>query len=179
MRAAVLIILLVVTPSASTLAAVAVFTANTERKWPVDEREPFVTAEALRLFEAAGRAIADDWKIDTGKVHESIAAFGTARAALEVKARGDDDRPQFAREALARGRTMIDALAGALERDDATTRQQLSEFKHSADALDRKRQVRQQGEVLERYFHQAGELMQALINTPASPAPARLVSQVR
>ena len=167
MRAAILITLLAFTPSVSTVAAVAVFTANAERKWPVDEREPFVTAEALRLLEVAGRAIADDSKLNTGKVHDSIAAFEAARAALEVKVRGDKDRPHLAREALVKGRAMIDALAAALDRDDGPMRRQLAELKQTADALDRKRQVRQQGEVLERYFHQAAELMKGLIQTPA------------
>jgi hypothetical protein len=166
MRAAALITLLLVTPSASTMAAVALFAANAERAWPVDEREPFVTAEALRLLEGAGHAIATDWKVDSGKVHDSIAALGAARAALEAKLRGDSERPRQAREALGKGRVMMDNLADALDKDDAATKRQLSELKHAADALDHKRQVRQQGEVLERYFRQASELMKGLIEAP-------------
>ena len=159
--------LFTVTPSASTLAAVAVFVANAERKWPVDEREPAVTAEALRLLEAAGRAIADDWALDSGDVPESIADFASARAELEQQVRGDEDRPRFAREALVKGAEMIEALTTALDLDDAAVRRQLSALERSAEALDRKEQVRQQGEALEEYFHQTAELLQGLLDAPA------------
>jgi hypothetical protein len=169
MRTIALIALLAITPSPSTMAAVAVFAANAERKWPADDREPFVTAETLRLLEAAGRAIAVDGKVDTGKVHESIAAFASARSVLEAKATDEAVRGQLARDALVKGATMITTLATALDRGDAATRQALAALKQSADALDRKRQVRQQGDVMERYFHQAAELLRALIATPESP----------
>jgi hypothetical protein len=151
------------------MAAVAVFAANAERsKWPADEREPFVTAETLRLLEAAGRAIAGDWKVDTGKVHGSITAFASARAALDGKAGDEDARPSLARDALVKGTTMITALAAAIDRDDATTKQRLSALKKSAESLDRKRQLRQQADALERYFHQASELLRAISVTPTS-----------
>ena len=153
-------------PSASTLAAVAVFAANADRTWPVDDREPAVTAEALRLLEVAGKSLADDWGVNAGDVRKSITAFASARAALEKQARGEEDRPRYAREAIIKGAAMIAELAGAASLDDSTTRQKLSDLKKAAEDLDRKKQVREQGAVLEKYFKQAAALMRELVEAP-------------
>ena len=152
-------------PSAQTLATIAVFVANTDRQWPVDEREPFVTAEALRLLEAAGRSLADDWGVNDGDVHESIAAFSLSRVALEKQARGDDDRPRYVREALANAESMLDALAAAVDLDE-TTPQLLARLEDTTDEFDRKRQVRQQVDVLETFFGHAAALMRELADSP-------------
>ena len=62
---------------------------------------------------------------------------------------------------------MIDALTTALDLDDDVMRQQLSDLEESAEALDRKRHLRQQGDALEQYFHQTAELLQGLLDAPA------------
>lgn len=167
MRAVALTLsLLTVTQSPATMAAVAVFVANAERKWPADEREPFVTAEALRLMEAAASAIADEGKINTGKVHESIVEFSKARLVAVDAAAAEDDRALLARNALMKGQAMLEALAAS--HTDATMRQRLTELKRSAEALDRKRQLRQQADALERYFHQAADVLRALLTGAAA-----------
>jgi hypothetical protein len=161
---AVTLALLTFTQSPSTMAAVAVFTANVERTWPADDREPFVTLEALRLMEAAVAAVATDRKVDNPKLKQSIDAFTAVRAELEPAKIGSEEKPPVVREALIKGVAMIEALAGAVRREDATTKSRLSELKKSADALDRKRKLSEQGDVLQRYFHEASELLKALGN---------------
>jgi len=153
-------------PSATTLAAVAVFVANTDRQWPVDEREPFVTAEALRLMEVAGRALADDWGVNTGDLRESIEAFSQSRVALEKQARGDADRPRYARDALAKGEAMLSELAAVLDLDDATLTKLMAQLEDTTADFDRKRQVRQQADVLESFFHHAAAVMRELVDAP-------------
>jgi len=160
--------LLSASPSASTLAAVAVFAANVDRTWPADEREPFVTAEALRLMEVAGRSIADDLRVNSGVVRKSLDAFASTRAALEGEAR-EEERPRYAREALARGRAMLAALAAALHMSDGTTRQRLAALDKSADDINRKRALRKQRRTIEDYFRQAAGMMRALLDAQAFP----------
>ena len=66
---------------ASAMAAVAVFAVNADRQWPSDEREPVVTAEALRLMEAAALEVAAGAKPENKAATVSIDRFKTARAA--------------------------------------------------------------------------------------------------
>src|SRR4051812_13734025 len=96
---AVTLALLTFTQSPSTMAAVAVFTANVERKWPTDDREPFVTLEALRLMGAAVGTIAAERKVDGGKLKQSMDVFAAARAELEPAKIGDDEKPPLVRDA--------------------------------------------------------------------------------
>ncbi len=158
--------------SPSTLAAVAVFTANVERKWPADEREPAVTGEALRLMDAAARAIAEDAKIDSGKIRQAMDGFAAVRKAMDTPARSEDDRTLVVRDALAKGAMVVEAVAVARRREDPKTKTQLGELKRAAEAVDRKKQLRQQGDLLERYFRQAAELMRAL-QVPDAPATTK------
>lgn len=167
MRAiALAVTLLTVTQSPATMAAVAIFAANVDRKWPTDEREPFVTAEALRLMEAAASAIADETKTNTGKVNAAIIDFSKARVAAVDQRVAEDDRARLIGNALVKGQSMLEALVAA--HADATLRQRLIELKRSAEALDQKRPLRQQGDALERYFHQAADVLRALLT--AAPA---------
>src|SRR4051794_12284325 len=84
------------TLSPTTLAAIAVFEVNADRKWPADDREPVVTAEALRLLELAARGIATDAHIDAGKIRKSIDDFEKAHAALAPLPRDDQRLPAAA-----------------------------------------------------------------------------------
>jgi hypothetical protein len=163
---AITLFLLSTIQSATTLAAVAIFNVNAERKWPVDDREPAVTAEALRLLEVAAKGIADDRKIDDGKVRQAIADFTAARTAFERQRSGDATRPGAAREALREGRSMIDAIADALDLDDQPMQQLLSDLKRTADSFDKHRPVRQQADVLEKYFHAASQLAREMVDAP-------------
>jgi hypothetical protein len=156
---AVTLALLTFTQSPTTMAAVAVFTANVERKWPTDEREPFVTLEALRLMEAAVGTVATDRKIDNTKLKQAMDGFAAARASLEPAKIGDDEKPPLVRDALIKGAAMIEALTSAVRPDDAATRSRLTELRKFAEALDRKRKLSEQVEVLQRYFHEADELL--------------------
>lgn len=167
---ALILIALTITPSAATMAAVAVYSVNAERKWPADEREPAITSETLRLLEAATRAIAGDWKVDKGKLADGITGFASARATLDKLARGDKERPVAAREVLLKGRAMIDALAASVARDDAATRKPLADLKQAADQFDRRRPVRDQADVLERYFRQSSAVLKALLEAPGDRA---------
>lgn len=149
------------TQSASTLAAVTMFTTNVDRTWPADDREPFVTVEALRLMETAAAAIADEGKVNTGKVKDAIADLTKARESLEAHA-SDDEHSRLTREALLTGHEMVEALVES-QRAARDTRQKLSELKRAAESLDRKKPAREQGEVLQRYFRHAAELLRAMI----------------
>jgi hypothetical protein len=159
-------ILLGAMQSPSTMANVAIFTVNAERKWPSDEREPAITAEALRLLEVSATGIADDRHIDDKKVRESIADFKTAREAFEKEPRGGADRPKAAREALAKGRSMLDALADALDLDDQPMQKLLSDLKRTTDDFDRRRPIAQQADLLEKYFRDASQLTKELLDAP-------------
>jgi hypothetical protein len=86
-------------------------------------------------------------------------AFTAVRAELEPAKIGSEEKPPVVRDALLKGATMIDALMQAVRRDDQTTRSQLAELERSAEALDRKRKLSEQADVLQRYFHQASELL--------------------
>jgi hypothetical protein len=165
---AVTLALLTLSQSPSAMAAVVVYTVNAERKWPTDEREPFVTSEALRLMEAAVRALAADRKVDNAKLKTSIDTLVAARAELEPVKPGDDERPALVRDALIKGATMVEALTTSLRRDDETMRSRLTELKRSAEALDRKRKLEQQADSLERYFHQASVLLNAMLDAPTT-----------
>ena len=164
---AVALALLTFTQSPPTMAAVAVFTANVERTWPADDREPFVTLEALRLMGAAVGTITADRKIDNAKLKQSIDAFTAARAQLEPSKIGDDEKPPLVRDALIKGAMMVEALTTATRRDDSTTRSRVAELKRSADALDRKRKLTEQADLLQRYFHQVSELLK-MFGDPAA-----------
>jgi hypothetical protein len=159
---ALTLILATAAQSPATMAAVAVFAANADRKWPADDREPFVTAEALRLMEAAATAIADESKINTGKVRDAIVEFSKVRLVAADHATAEDDRAAITRDALIKGELMINALAAASHRD-AASRQPLAELKKSAEQIDKKKQLRQQAEALEKYFHDAAELLRAMM----------------
>ena len=157
-------------PSAATLAAVAIFRANVVRQWPTDERGPAVTVEALRLMERATRGIADDWHITDDKFRDSMADFESAWEALSRHAPGDKNRPALARDALDQGRTMIDLLAEALRDTGTPIKTGLSAMKESVEQFDRKQPVRQQVDVLERYFDQAAALLQSMLDAPPPSA---------
>jgi hypothetical protein len=150
-------------PSASTFAAVALFAANVDRQWPTDERGPAVTGEALRLMAVAARGIADDWKIEDGKLRESIAAFDRAREELFRHQRGDEKRPEVARDALDEGRVLIDRLAEALNHDDRTTRER-SALKALVESFDDDKPVREQVDELEKYFQQAAAVLKSMLD---------------
>lgn len=162
--AAVALMLFTAAQSPTAMAAVVMFATNVDRKWPADEREPFVTVEALRLMEAAAVAIAEDAKANTGKVKEAIDEAAAARTALEQRVADEDERPRLTRDALLKGHAMIESLAGGVRRTNATTRERLSGLKRSAEAIDRKRNLREQGETLERYFGAAAELLRGMLD---------------
>jgi hypothetical protein len=155
-------ILITAAQSPATMASVAVFAANAERKWPADDREPFVTGEALRLMEAAAAAIADDAKINTGKVHDAIVEFSKVRLVATDHATAEDDRAAITRDALIKGESMINALAAALHHE-AASRQQLAALKKSAESIDKKTQLRAQAAALEKYFHDAAGLLRTML----------------
>jgi hypothetical protein len=152
-------------PSASTLAAVAIFAANVDRQWPTDEREPVVTGEALRLMAVAARGMADDWKVDDGKVRDSIAAFESASEALAQQAGDDRQRAEMTRKVLDEGRQMIERLAVALNSADLTATGRAG-LKKAVDDFDKKKPVPQQADQLEQYFQQAAKLLRAIVDQP-------------
>lgn len=162
---AVAMMLFTAAQSPTAMAAVVMFATNVDRKWPADEREPFVTVEALRLMEAAAAAIADDAKVNTGNVKEAIDEVAAARTALEQRVADEDERPRLTRDALLKGHALIDSLAAGVRRSNATTRERLNGLKRTAEAIDRKRNVREQGETLERYFSAAAELLRSMLDS--------------
>lgn len=149
-------------PSATTLAAVAIFSANVDRHWPKDDRAPAVTGEVMRLMAEATRAMADDWKVNDGKLRSAIAEFDTAREQLFKHPRGDQERPEVTRDALDAGRVMIDRLAEALNCERLTSKER-DELKKFVKAFDEDRPVEQQVDDLEKYFQQAASLVQTLL----------------
>lgn len=159
---ALTLILAAAAQAPSTMAAVAIFNVNVDRKWPVDEREPAVTAEALRLMEAAVQAVIEERKLDAPKLRQSISAFTQAREALGRTAE-DKDRAPLVRDALLKGRMMAESVASATGLSDEATRQRLAGLKTAADAFDRARPVRDQADILERYFRTSSELLHAIL----------------
>lgn len=159
--------LLAVAPSATTLAAVAVFSANADRHWPKDDRAPAVTGEVMRLMAAAARAMADDWKVNDGKLRASIADFDAAREELFKSPRGDQQRSVAAREALDHGRVMIDRLAEALNCASLTAKDR-GALKKLVEDFDDDRPVEQQAGDLEKYFQQAAALVRTMLDAAAS-----------
>jgi len=154
-------------PSATTLAAVERFAVNVDRKWPTDEREPFVTGEVLRLMLDATRAIATDWRLDDRKLRESIDDVEAARAALLRLPRGDRKRPQLAREVLDKGRQMIDRLTDAIGEDD-TARATLAALNDSLRKFEDDRPVRQQVDAMKEYFQEAVKVFRTIVDTRPS-----------
>ena len=149
-------------PSAATLAKVAVFAANVNRQWPSDDRGPVVTGEALRLMAAAARAIADDRKVDEGKLRDTIADFDSAREALFQHPRGDRKRPEYARAALADGRLVIERLAETLGLSARTSGDRAA-LKKFVEEFDQDRPVSEQVDDLEQYFQNAAALLKSML----------------
>jgi len=157
--------LLNATPSASTLAAVAVFAANVDRQWPADDRAPVVTDEALRLMAVATRAVADDLKVNQGKLHDAIDEFVLSREALQRHKPGDPKRPELARKALDDGREMLEQLVVALRVQQLTAVERAA-LKKFVKNFDEDRPVQQQADDLEQYFQQAATLLRKIVDAP-------------
>jgi hypothetical protein len=155
-------------PSASTLAAVKIFAVNVDRKWPADDgRGEAATSESLRLMSAAVRAMADDWKVEDGKLRDAIADFDAARETLFQHPRGDKERPELTRAALDHGRKMIDRLAEALHCDDLTAKDRAA-LEKLVKQFEKDRPVREQADDLETYFKEASKLLQSMLDAAPS-----------
>jgi hypothetical protein len=165
--------------SPTTLAAVALFAANVDRDWPADEREPLVTAEALRLMAAATQAIAEEWKVSDGKVRQAIAAFDSARQGLSSEAPDSPRRSPRTGAALDAGRLAIEQLTTALRITDATTKGRLASLKRSVEKFSREPAAPQQADVLEQYFRDAAALLRSMLDAPAPTTPYPLGDSVR
>ena len=145
--------------SPSAMAAVAVFAVNAERQWPADERQPIVTAEALKLMEAAARELAAGAKPENKALLAAIDRFKAARADAE---KGADDANRL-RLALVAGADMLEDLVAASK--DAASAQRSAEVKRLANALDRKVAPRQQSAALEKYFRAAAALLRGAMQS--------------
>jgi hypothetical protein len=155
-------------PSATTLAAVAIFSANVDRQWPKDDRAPAVTGEVMRLMAVAARGMADDWKVNDGKLRDAIADFDTAREQLFKHPRGDRERPEVTRDALDAGRVMIDRLAEALNCARLTSKERAA-LKKFVEEFDDDRPVEQQVDDLAKYFQQAAALVRTMLDAGSTP----------
>lgn len=165
---AVLLSLLSVTPSAATFAAVALFAANVDRKWPADDRAPAVNGEALRLMSAATKAIGSDFKISDDKWRDAMADFDTDRDALAAEVGDEERRAELVRDTLDSGRKALERLASAMKLTDRTTKGHLDALKTSIDKFDRDTPARQQGEVFAEYFREAAALLKSMLDAPPS-----------
>ena len=145
--------------SPSAMAAVAVFAVNADRAWPSDDREPVVTAEALRLMEAAARELAAGAKPENKAATVSIDRFKTARTDAGSAA---EDATKL-RTALVAGADAIADLVGTSK--DATTTQRVAELRRLANAFDKKIAPRQQAGALEKYFKSAAALLRGVIQS--------------
>lgn len=141
------------------MAAVAVFAVNAERQWPSDERQPVVTAEALRLMEAAARELAAGAKPENKTLLAAIDRFKAARADAET---GAEDATRV-RNALVAGAEMLEGVIGA-SKDTAAT-QRVAEVKRLANAFDRKIAPKQQSAALEKYFRAAAALLRGTVQS--------------
>ena len=145
--------------SPSAMAAVAVFAVNADRQWPSDEREPVVTAEALRLMEAAALEVAAGAKPENKAATVSIDRFKTARTAAGAAAQ---DATMLKAALVAGAEAMADLVATS---KDATTTQRVAELKRLANAFDKKIAPRQQAGAIEKYFKSAAALLRGVIQS--------------
>jgi hypothetical protein len=138
--------------------AVRGFMAHADREWPGTAQQQAQTADTLDWLAAAIQSLATTKLPADSDRAKRIQEF---RALIKEFSSGNPERTDQAlvlRRTFATGAALIDDLVTAVELD-RSARRRVSALRGVAESVDPGRPPRRQPDVVERYFHQASELL--------------------
>jgi len=145
-------------PAAPNDTAVRAFIQQVEREWPGQAAQQALTVESLRLLGDAVESLASPQQKSAQEFMTVFARFRTETRRFESGTPDDIAQSANLQHAFITGVDLMRRLVGAkAEMEPAKTR--LAALRRSADGIDRKQPLRRQPDVIERFFHQAAELL--------------------
>ena len=139
------------------------FIEQVEREWPGDARQQAITVESVTLLANTVESIASSRQALTPDLRTVLDRLRTEIRRFETGTAGIATQSVQLRHVLTTATDLLARLAG----NDAAkepAKSRLAALRRSVDGLDGKTPLRRQPDVLERYFHQAAELLRDVSN---------------
>jgi hypothetical protein len=141
--------------------ALRAFLEQVDREWPGESRQQSVTVESLTLLASTVESIAKARQKLTPDIITGLDRLRTETHKYERGVPSDLSQSTQLQHVLITAADVLRRLAGA-GADTEPERSRLAALKRSAESLDRRAPLRRQPDVIERFFHQAAELLRDL-----------------
>ena len=142
--------------SADARTALQSFVAHVEREWPGQAEQQAITVESLNLLADTVRSIASA----RGQLTpDTLTVLDRLRTETQRFASGKPDNTTQSTQMRHVLTTATDLLARLAASAGTETQSRLAALRRAADGLDARQPLFRQPDVLERYFHQAAELL--------------------
>ena len=142
--------------------AVGAFTAQVEREWPGARQQQAITVRSLILLADAVHSLAAARQLLTPELLTVLDRLKTETQRFQ-SGTPDDAAEHTLRlqHALLTATDLLGRVAGP-DSDNEAGRARLAALRRAADGIDRRQPLQRQPDVMERYFHQAAELLNHL-----------------